>query len=82
MIQLGSTIRDTQTGFVGIAVGCALWLNGCMRYGIQALELHDGKPIDVIWFDEQQVEIVKSNPPPVSENVTRAPGGPRQDPTR
>lgn len=58
MIELGSTARDTITGFEGIVVGRTEWLEGIARVGIQPQELHDGKVIETDWFFEGQVEVI------------------------
>lgn len=60
MIELGSKARDTITGFEGIVVGITHWLNGTVRVGIQPQGLHDGKVIEIDWFDEPQVEAVEA----------------------
>ncbi len=75
-ITLGDVARDKITKFQGTVVYRAEWLHGCVRLGIQSDALKDGKPIDVIHFDEPQLEVVESTPiqrPPQS-------GGPRRDP--
>ena len=38
-----------------------IWLNGCVRYGIQAQELKDGMPLDTKWIDEIQIQILDEN---------------------
>ena len=60
MFELGSIVRDKITGFEGIAVGYMRWHNGCNRYAIQSQTLHEGKPIEHQWFDDVQVELVKT----------------------
>lgn len=59
MIKLGSKVRDTITGLTGIAVVRSEWLWGCVRIGVQARELKDGKPVEETWFDENRLEVVK-----------------------
>jgi len=78
MIALGDKVRDMMTGFEGIATGTTTFLHGCKRIAIQSAKLHDGKPIDLQWFDEPQVELVEK------KNVPAAPpaGGPQHDPMR
>lgn len=58
-IQLGDEVRDSLTGFRGIAIGRCTWLVlGRTTIGIQSTTaLKDGVPIDPVWFDE--VRIVK-----------------------
>lgn len=55
MIKLGTRVRDSITGFSGVAMARTEYLNGCARVGVQAAQLHDGKPVDPQWFDEQQL---------------------------
>ena len=81
-VPLGSRVRDTLTGFTGIAVCRVIWLHGCTRIGIEATELRDGKPIDTQHFDEQRVEIIEVLAPTVSPASTAITGGPMRDPVR
>lgn len=59
MIKLGEEVKDTITGFRGIAVSRVEWLNGCVRYAIQGKVNADGKVPKEEWFDETQLEVVK-----------------------
>jgi len=56
--ELGKRAKDKVTGFAGILMARCQFLTGCNRYSIQPTELKDGKPIDSIYFDEAQIEIV------------------------
>jgi|GEM_PF-913299 hypothetical protein len=56
--QLGVKLRDTVSGFTGIAIGRIEYLNGCWQYGIRPTLDKDGKIPDAHWIDEQQLEIV------------------------
>lgn len=56
--ELGKKGKDKITGFTGILTSRCEFLTGCNRYCIQPTELKDGKPIDGIYFDEAQIEIV------------------------
>lgn len=56
--ELGKVGKDKITGFVGILTSRCEFLTGCSRYCIQPTELRDGKPIDGIYFDEGQIEIM------------------------
>ncbi len=57
-IELGDRVRDSITGFEGIAVGITIWLNKCRSIGIQSTKLDkDGQPLDVQWIDETQCEV-------------------------
>lgn len=79
-IKLGNKVRDTITGFAGILIGRTEWMYGCNRIGIQPEGLHEGKPVDAEWFDEQRVELVEATPVKVSPNSTATSGGPKRDP--
>jgi hypothetical protein len=83
MIELGNKVRDTLTGFAGIAVGRTAWLYGCARIAIEPTKLgKDGKPGELQWFDEQRVEVVARTKPRVSADSRATTGGPQLDPIR
>jgi hypothetical protein len=48
-------VTDSITGFSGIAICRTEYLHGCIRIGVQPTELHEGKPIEAVYFDEQQL---------------------------
>jgi hypothetical protein len=80
---LGNKVRDSITGFFGVAIGRTEWLYGCTRIGIEAPGLKpDGTLIGVEWFDEQRVEIIVDQAPAVSPTSTAESGGPHDAPTR
>ena len=81
-IKLGSKVRDTLTGFTGIATGRTKWLYGCSRITVEPQELRDGKPIEAQWFDEQRVELIEERKPTVSLDSSATTGGPQNDPVR
>lgn len=56
--KLGAKARCKITSFTGILTSRCEFLTGCNRYCIQPTELKDGKPIDGIYFDEAQIEII------------------------
>ena len=82
MIKLGSRVKDTLTGFKGIATGRTEWLYGCARIGVEAETTKEKKPGDTFWFDEQRVEVIKEMGPRVSKNNSATSGGPQADPKR
>lgn len=55
MVKLGDRVKDSITGFAGIAIARCEYLNGCVRVSIQPVKLKDGKPIDELWVDESQL---------------------------
>ena len=77
MINLGEKVRDRITKFVGIVVGRAVYLNGCVRLQVQSQKLKDGRPMDGDWIDEGQLEKVSA---PFLTRLKAATGGPRDSP--
>lgn len=80
MVQLGSKVRDSLTGFSGTAVSRTEFLYGCVRVGVEPDALHDGKPIDPHWFDEQRLVLVEELEPQVSPLSSATAGGPGATP--
>jgi hypothetical protein len=58
--ELGKRAKDKITGFEGVITARCEFLTGCSRYCIQPTALKDGKPIESIYFDEDQIEIIGS----------------------
>lgn len=59
-IVLGDQVKDSITGFEGIVMAITVWLNQCRRIGVQSQKLkEDGTPLDIEWFDEQQIIKIK-----------------------
>lgn len=57
--QLGSLVKDRLTGFEGIVVCRAQWLNNCNIYSVKPRALKDGVPQDSHSFDEPQLELIE-----------------------
>lgn len=81
-IKFGSEVREIYTGFSGVASGRTEYLYGCTRILIEPRGLHEGKPIEGVWFDEQRVEVVNEAAPTVSSDSSATSGGPQHDPPR
>lgn len=78
MIGLGARVKDRISGLTGIAVSRTEFLYGCVRVGVQPEALHDGKPIDQVFVDEPQLEVVAPNAIAGFDlRETPAPAGPR-----
>lgn len=56
--KLGKRAKDKITGFEGILTAHCEFITGCDRYCIQPTELKDGRPIESMYFDEAQIEII------------------------
>ena len=74
--ELGTTVKDTITGFEGLVTRRTQWLNNCNTYGVQPRELDkDGKIRECGNFDEPQLELVEKESPVKSDRKT---GGPER----
>lgn len=52
-LQLGQKMKDTVTGFEGVAIGRCEYLHGVPEFGLQALS-KEGKP-ETHWFAESRL---------------------------
>jgi len=78
MIKLGDKVRDTITGLAGIAIARHEYLNGCVRFSVQPVEIKDGKPVDCSAFDVEQLELIEADYKPQLAPT----GGPQDEPPR
>ena len=74
MIDLGSEVCDSVSGFKGIATAKHQYINGCTRITVQPKVDKDGKLPDAQTFDEPQL-VVTSKKKIKGENDT---GGPEK----
>ncbi len=76
-INLGDKVKDSVTGFAGIAVGKTTWLHGCNRITVQPEGVNkEGKTYESQSFDEPQLIIVKAAKKAEGNHDT---GGPRPE---
>lgn len=66
MVELGKRYKDSITEFEGVATSRTVYLNGCVRIGLEG----KGKPGEAIFFDEPR--LVATSPATA--------GGPMQTP--
>lgn len=57
-LELGLKAKDKISGMTGILTARCEFLTGCNRYCISPQELKDGRPIEGMYFDEAQIEII------------------------
>ncbi len=57
MIKLGDKVKDTITGFEGVAVAECEYLYGCKQFQIEGVD-KDGAPKSW-WFDFQRIEEIE-----------------------
>lgn len=79
-IKLGSKVRDSITGFSGIATARHEYLYGCIRITVTPDQLREGKPVEEQWFDEQRLSLVEEREPVVSPSSSARTGGPQSAP--
>lgn len=77
-IELGMKVKDTVTGFTGITTCRYVFLNGCVRWLVEAGK-PDGSGIEELAFDDGRLEVIKKEP---VEHVETRTGGARPTPPR
>lgn len=80
-MKLGQTLRDKVSGFTGIATAKVEFYNGCERFCLEPKVGSDGKPIDAVYFDVQQLEVVDDGLL-AARPTTRTGGNPAQVPSK
>ena len=58
-IELGDRVKEKITGYTGIAICVAQWLNGCIRIVVQPEKLKAGDRQEDQNFDVGALDIVK-----------------------
>jgi len=80
VVELGDRVKDQVTGFVGIAMGRSEFINKCERFALQDEKLDkDNKVRDLVWFDVEQLVVVKKGALPIpnkSVPIAERPNGP------
>ena len=72
--NLGDVLEDTITGFDGVLVMRAQWINNCNTYALKSRILKDGLPTDMQYFDEPQLKLID----PKTIESSRKTGGPER----
>jgi hypothetical protein len=76
-IKLGSLVKDSISGFTGIATSRTEYIYGCVHIGITATRMNiSGHPIDTVLIDEQRVVVLDKRAPAVSKDSAATSGGP------
>ena len=83
VVKLGDKVRDTISGFEGVAVARTEYLNGCARVGVQPPVDKDGKLPEAQHFDQPQLMVLagKEAARP-AHDVDGRTGGPGRYPDR
>ncbi len=68
-MKLGDKVRDSISGFEGIAIAKSEYLHGCVSWQVEPTKLKDdGSTLKAEWFDEQRLT-----------NISKAKAGGPQD---
>lgn len=78
-IKLGFHVRDTISGFSGVAHSRHVNMYGDSQFGVEPSKLVDGKLGDGWLFREQRLEIVEQKSPPISKQSSATSGGPQRE---
>lgn len=70
IVNLGDRVKDTVSGFSGIAVAKVTYLQGCDRVAIQAPVKKNEKPAEWMYFDEPQLKVLKRGAVKQGERIT------------
>ena len=81
-IKLGQKVRDSITGMKGTAIARTEFLYGCVRIAVQPTELKDGAPVESVYIDEPQLEVVKNLKPTNGDPESGRHGDRPDDPGR
>ena len=81
--NLGDRVKDYVTGFEGVVVSRTQFLNRCIRYAVQPVELDKGRVQDCCHFDEEQLCFSGSpvSIPGINGKIEQT-GGPHDPPQR
>jgi len=73
VVKLGDKVKDSVSGFKGIAVSRHAYLNGCDRISIQPAVNKKGEILESQTFDEPQLKVMQKK---VIKLGDRTVGGP------
>ncbi len=57
-IELGGSVREIITKAEGVVMCCTKHIDGTTTYGVQFLELIDGRPTEWITIDQGRLEVI------------------------
>ena len=77
--EFGDKVADVLSKYEGTVMGYTKWISGCIRIGVQAAELNEGKPVDEQWFSMSQLQLLIANP--AYNKAAPKTGGPMKAPT-
>lgn len=72
--ELGAEVKERITGYTGMIIARTQWLYNCNTYGVKSHELHEGKPLDAVFFDEPSLDLLRQSMATPKQDT----GGPTQ----
>lgn len=78
-IELGAKAKDRVTGFEGRVTATFEHVSGELEYQLTPMKLHEGKPIEPLWFRSGSIELIKELPIKVEPSSISRAGGPQKD---
>jgi len=80
-VYLGDEVRDSLSGFQGIATGRAEYLTGCVQILVAAKSQKAGEKPFEYWLDEQRLVVTSAGAYGLpEEEINEAPAGPQHVP--
>ncbi len=58
-VELGDLVKDSVSGFEGVAVSSHHYMQGCVRFAVQPKIDKEGKLPEQQVFDEPQLELIQ-----------------------
>jgi len=77
-VKLGVEAEDTYSGFKGVVIARAEYINGCIQYLLRARSKENGEPTQM-WFDEEELIVTAKNEVKDEKEVKQT-GGPQFHP--
>lgn len=74
--KMGDRAKDKISGYEGVITGRCEHITGCNTYGLHAGLDKEGKVRDLVWFDEDRLEVVAEKQVPPSAVAGKKNGGP------
>jgi len=62
MIELGTKVKDSVSGFIGVVISATTYLNGCRWLCVQPPVKKNGEFLEPVYFDEAQLQPVTKRP--------------------
>jgi len=77
-IELGDKVKDTITGFKGIATAKTEFINGCVQYNVTGKVGKDNKLSDdsIMSIDQETLEVIKPKVKKIKRSDTGGPTRP------